>query len=254
MFFECKNLKSLDLSKWDVKNGGYFDSMFRSSGLESINLSGWSMNEAGTFVNAFSDCVTLTELNLSNCNLLVLYAYQTFKNCSSLHTLDLSGFDISAAMAVQEMFAGMTKLKKITISEKFSFNGCGTLMTEYPNPAILPTPDSSLIKGADGYWYNAETATAYTPENIPNNIAVTYLAVPGELTCATLIKYGTLVQMADAIRSINGSSVKYTPAEMITAITEFILMSSTEDSTKRFKLTVDDDGVLTTTEIVDDAI
>jgi hypothetical protein len=30
-----------------------------------------------------------------------------------------------------------------------------------------------------------------------------------------------------------------------------ILMSSTEGSTKKFKLTIDDDGVLTTTEIVE---
>jgi hypothetical protein len=33
--------------------------------------------------------------------------------------------------------------------------------------------------------------------------------------------------------------------------TEFILSSSTEGSTKKFKLTIDDDGVLTTTEIVE---
>ena len=34
--------------------------------------------------------------------------------------------------------------------------------------------------------------------------------------------------------------------------TEFILNSSTEGSTKRFKITVDDNGTLTTTEIVEE--
>jgi hypothetical protein len=33
--------------------------------------------------------------------------------------------------------------------------------------------------------------------------------------------------------------------------TEFILNSSTEGSTKKFKITIDDDGVLTATEIVE---
>ena len=35
---------------------------------------------------------------------------------------------------------------------------------------------------------------------------------------------------------------------------EFILNSSTEGSTKKFKLTIDDDGVLTATEIVESEV
>lgn len=220
MFQVCTSLTSLDLSKWDVSNVVYFANMFNNSKLESLNLSGWT-NTLGnaSLLYMFRDCSHLTHLDLSGWNVASKFCYQTFKNCSALEELNLSGLDVSVSNYMQEMFSGMSRLRKVILGSKFSFNGSGTLDEEYPDPAVLPSQSDADVPGADGKWY-ASDGTAYNPADIPNNVCATYFAVPDELTCDVLIKYGTLVQIADAIRAKSNSSIKYVPTEMAAAIIE----------------------------------
>ena len=65
------------------------------------------------------------------------------------------------------------------------------------------------------------------------------------------IKIGTADTSASHTISISGyieSVVKINPKYLPTEVNELIMNSSTPDSTKKFKITVDDSGALTATE------
>ena len=83
-------------------------------------------------------------------------------------SLDLSSFDTSSVTTMTNMFAGMFKLKEITLGEKFAFVG---------TDGYLPAQSSANIPYADGKWYNS-AGEGFAPSEIPAGTADTYSAVP----------------------------------------------------------------------------
>ena len=149
-FSECTSLQSLDLSSWDTskvqsfgRNGvGMFS---KCSALESVNLSGWDVscsgNTSGTgyLDSMFQNCKKLKNINMNDwkwegCRVRSMNSM--FANCSSLTSLDVSGFDTSNVTSMSAMFAGCSALPSLDLSEfntssvtdmGWMFNGCSKL-------------------------------------------------------------------------------------------------------------------------------
>ena len=111
LFWQCTNLKTLDLSDVDTSN---------------IN------NMSFTFCY----CSSLVSLNLSNWNTSNVIKMNTmFSSSNSLTELDLTSFDTSKVTTMNGMFNNCTKLKNIYVGENWDtsiadmtnmFKNCGT--------------------------------------------------------------------------------------------------------------------------------
>ena len=72
MFWECRSLKSLDLSNWDISNVKKMDYMFCDcESLEILNLDGWHINENAIYSNLFvpytyGGCKSLINISMNN--------------------------------------------------------------------------------------------------------------------------------------------------------------------------------------------
>ena len=91
-----------------------------------------------------------------------------FSGCSSLASLDLSGFDTSHATNMSGVFDGCSSLRAVELGEGFSFNGA----KDYCQ-CSLPAPSGD---GLSGLWKNLTTGEAYRYDAIPNNVAAMYFA------------------------------------------------------------------------------
>ena len=114
----------------------------------------------------FYGCFSLTNLDLSNFDTSqVTNMSAMFGRCSHLKSLDLSNFNTSQVTYMNSMF-GCPYLQQITFGANWNWVG---------TDSYLPTPDSTYIDGADGNWYDM-SGTAYVPNEIPSNTAMTYFA------------------------------------------------------------------------------
>ena len=183
MFAHCYDLADYDISKWQVTSAcTNFNATFHSTKVKSIDVSNWDVSNVIAFPQMFEDMTNLEEikgLNTWNTSNGIDFA-QMFMCCSKLKELDLSSFDTrkakadgtstspngSTASCTMDMFKDMTSLEKITLGEKFTFEGDGTADTKYYG--VLPTPTI-------GYWYTVD-GTQYAPADIPNLTSNTYYA------------------------------------------------------------------------------
>ena len=103
-------------------------------GIENLNTS-----EVKYMNFMFSECSSLTELDLSGFNTAnVEYMLFMFKGCSQLKTLDISGFNTANVYEMMGMFSGCSQLESIDVSGfntanvenmSFMFEGCSQLET-----------------------------------------------------------------------------------------------------------------------------
>lgn len=236
------HLKVLDLSSWNTSKVTDMNGMFQSSrDLVSIHFGeGWDTSNVVNMANMFNKCLSLIELDIAEWNTAkVTNMSNMFKDCSSLTNLDVSNWNTASATNMTSLFNGCQRLKKITFGSQFNFNGNGIAS------CVLPTQSNTYIDGADGNWYTLD-GTAYAPTEIPNLTAATYYA------SASFVKYernkNKIIDL-NGLDAYHSENVKYINDVIKTAKLVFILNSSTEGSTKQFKLTIDDNGTLTISEI-----
>lgn len=180
MFSGCESLITLDISNIDTSSVVRMNSMFAScSSLTTINLSGLNTLNVADMSRMFSNCQSLVHLGLAGFNTSsVRNMANMFWGCSSLETLDISGFDAKTIENMDNAFNQCCKLRQIQIGKQFEWKGASS---------YLPSPTSTSISGADGYWYDAATGDAYKPEEIPSNKAAMYVAVnPVKAPTATI--------------------------------------------------------------------
>lgn len=92
------------------------------SSLTSLDLSNFNTSNVEDFNTMFYNCSSLTSLNLSNWNTnRVTDMSNMFQDCSSLTTLDLSSFDISNVGNIGNMFYNCSSLQTLTLGPKFVF-------------------------------------------------------------------------------------------------------------------------------------
>ena len=121
MFNGCSNLKSLDLSGWDLKNLG------NGSGISETSL-----------INVFMNCENLEEIiGIENWDVSrIRKANSIFYHCG-VKKVDISNWNLTSCRVFQNIFAKCTNLEEIDMSNvKFSrqfsrlskaFEGCVSL-------------------------------------------------------------------------------------------------------------------------------
>lgn len=147
MFYECSSLQSVDVSRWDTRNMTAFYMMFYNctslrevrgsralfagdncgtnaafqmftgcSALPAIDVSGWKMSGVDTTKNMFRRCSSLSVIsgintwNLASCTNM----YAMFYGCSSLTSLNLTGWNTPIVQDMGYMFTRCTLLSNIS--------------------------------------------------------------------------------------------------------------------------------------------
>ena len=124
MFRRCSSLTTLNLSNFNTSNVEHMYRMFSyCTNLETLNISTFVTSNVSDIRGMFDGCSSLTTLDLSHFNLdkCKTYKYQfngsqLFYNCSSLGTINLSGWGeyISGTECdLSYMFNGCTNLTNI---------------------------------------------------------------------------------------------------------------------------------------------
>lgn len=206
-FSNFKSVKSLDLRTFDVSKVQFFCQMFENSpNLKRIKgLDKWNTSAGLGFDGMFERCSALEELDLSSFN--TTKAKNGVSASSNGHK----------TLTLNNMFLSCDNLEKVTVGANFSVNGDGT-NTKAANKAILPTPSSTYIPGADGNWYTFN-GDKYAPNAMKDRTAATYYASFDMVADAdVIVKNGSLIDTAKAIREKNGTTTQYTPSEFGAAI------------------------------------
>lgn len=257
MFWSASSVKEIDVSKWNVSKVTNFDHFAAHAGLrrkgienwkttsatnmnalfhncaeEELDLSGWDVSKVQFFCQMFENSPNLKRIKgLEKWNTSAGLGFDgMFERCYKLEELDLSSFDTSKAKngvdgstnghktaTLNNMFLSCNNLKKVKVGPNFSINGDGTNTTA-ANKAILPTPSTDYIEGADGMWY-AFNGEPHAPNAIKDKTAETYFA--SYALCADqdiIVKNGSMIEAAKAIREKNGTTDHYTPAQFGAAI------------------------------------
>ena len=169
MFRNCERLKSVNLSSFDTKNVACFESMFSGcSALESLDLSNFNTSHAvgSALSRMFQGCSSLKSLDVSSFDTSRITDFSSmFSGCDSLKSLDLSSFDTSRATKMDHMFGygGGGALSRVTLGEKFSFSKNGERLCSLPSD------------WGDAGWYDESAGKAYSADEIPDNVATTYV-------------------------------------------------------------------------------
>ena len=196
MFGNCPSLKSLTFSsRLDTSNVKSMRLLFAGcKALNALDISGFNTSKVTDMSGMFSNCTSLASLDVPsldtskvtdmsgmfrNCPIqtLELSSFETsqvadmssmFDGCTSLASLDISHFDTSSASNMANMFWNCSSLQSVALGDKFSFRGA-----KNARQCSLPKLKGD---GLTGFWENVETHELYAEDEIPNNVAATYVA------------------------------------------------------------------------------
>jgi surface protein len=182
MFAGCSNLRTLDLSGWNLSacttfGNAYNGGMFAQTGLNNLNVSGWTLNTStgatvslqGLFSQS-SSLSAVTGLNTWNVSRVNDFTYMVY-TCSALNNLNVSGWTLSTLPTMNINMSNMLSnfgTKTITgldtwnitrVTNFTSFLASTTLdTTTYSNMLIawdILDPVNSLAFNGGGSKYNA---------------------------------------------------------------------------------------------------
>ena len=121
LFYNCENLKQIDLSYFDTRNVINMSGIFYGcKNLEYIDLKTFYTNKVTNLNNMFHSCKNLKEINF--CNFYtknVIDMSYMFLGCECLQKIDLSNFDTKNVLDMSGLFYGCQNIKEIDLS---SFN------------------------------------------------------------------------------------------------------------------------------------
>ena len=117
LFYDCTNLKTLDLSNFDTSNVTDMSKMFDTcSSLTTLDLSNFNTINVTHMNFMFRSCYRLTTLDLSNFNTSnVTDMSYMFFNCQTLTTLDLSNFNTNKVRNIRNMFSSCFELTTVKV-------------------------------------------------------------------------------------------------------------------------------------------
>lgn len=216
---------TVDTSKWKIDSATNLGALFHTVKNEVIDVSGFNTSQVTGFGQMFEYCSNLKTIkgleNFDTSNGVDFQ--QMFSDCTNLTELDLSSFDTRKAKSgvkistnggtsavLSNMFNNTHRLQKITLGENFSFDGDGTATWA---KAVLPTPSSEYIPHANGYWYN-EADEAILATDVPTKTAGVYYAMSSKYRRQVLVSYGSMEDIAIAIREKTGVSDLLRPIDM----------------------------------------
>lgn len=138
-FTSCSNLTSADLHNLDVSDVNNFYDLFGwCRKLETVNLNGWDTGEVVTFTGMFRQCNALRALDDVSAfdTSSAVNMQNVFYGCKGLTQLDLSGWDMSGVTDMSGMFSDCEALVDLNITGweipgvlnlSYVFDGCSAL-------------------------------------------------------------------------------------------------------------------------------
>lgn len=120
MFYECENLTSLNVSKFDTASVTNVEAMFQGcKALTAVgDVSGWNTAKVTSMYQVFYGCEKLAALDLSGWNTTNVTNMQAmFLDCTSLTSVgDLSGWDTSKVTNMREMFCQCNLITSVNVT------------------------------------------------------------------------------------------------------------------------------------------
>lgn len=118
-FYNCTNLETLDLSKFNTSKVTSMNAMFANCyKLANINVAGFNTSNVTDMNSMFTGCKKIQELNLSGFDTKnVNNMGYMFQNCTELKKIELSGFNTSEVTTMIEMFANCSALTEMDLSD-----------------------------------------------------------------------------------------------------------------------------------------
>ena len=137
MFYGCKNMESLDVSKFNTENITNLSGMFLScEKLATLDLSNFDTNKVLNMSGMFRNCKKIEELDLSNFSTEnVTNMNYMFYSCNKLYKIDVSSFNTKNVTDMSSMYYGCA-FKNINIKNfdtssvtnmSMMFVSCGNL-------------------------------------------------------------------------------------------------------------------------------
>jgi len=124
-FNGCTSLTTMSLAGWDLTSctsfgWGYTGGFQSCTSLTSIDFTGCKLNTTSNvqFREVFYNCTSLTTVTgFNTLNTSKVYTmYQTFRGCTSLTSLDMSGMDLSNCSDFRQMFYYNISLTSVDVS------------------------------------------------------------------------------------------------------------------------------------------
>ena len=119
MFYNCKTIKSIDLSKFDSKNVINMSNMFfNCDNLSDINFTNFNTENVTNMNNMFCQCYNLKYIGLSSFNTSrVTDMSEMFRSCDKLTKIDLSKFNTQNVIDMSNMFSYCNNLTNLDLSK-----------------------------------------------------------------------------------------------------------------------------------------
>lgn len=137
LFWNCKNLESVDMSGADLSGCTNMTQMFTDcTALKYADLSDITASDDMNAYQIFQNCRNLETVDMTGFNFGKSSLYAFFQDCSKLKEVCLEGVDTSNVKAVNFMFSGCSSLKCLDLSDFDTsnvtnyydmFNGCTAL-------------------------------------------------------------------------------------------------------------------------------
>ena len=188
MFYNCKSLSSLNLSKFNtakVENMAFM--FYNCESLSSLNLSNFNTAKVTDMYSMFAGCSNLSSLDLSKFNTAkVTDMSYMFYNCNKLSSLNVTNFNTASVENMNFMFSYCQKLTSLDITNfntanveymSCMFRNCSALTTIYVSDKFVTgqlTSGSNMFAGCEnlkGYsnskidhtYANCDTDGYFTP-------------------------------------------------------------------------------------------
>ena len=183
MFWGCKKLTSLDVSKFLTSKVTDMSYMFYNcEGLRSLTLSNsFSTDKVTNMSNMFYNCKELTSLDLLSFNTAkVENMSDMFRGCSSLTSLDLSRFNTDNVTTMGCMFYDCSGLKSLKLSKFFKTDKVENMSNMFGYCSGLTSLDVSSFNTAKvtdmrGMFSGCQKLTSLNLSNF-NTANVTYMS------------------------------------------------------------------------------
>ena len=250
MFQDCKNLTSvtgLERIK-PSPNDAYTarDMFYGCSSLVSIGgIASLDTSRLGDASYMFSGCSSLTSLDLSGWDTSsVTILGSMFRLCSSLTSVNLSGWDTTLVTSMNEMFSGCTSLESVDLSN-FETPALRAIYNMFKNcPASV-----TFGTGFDTTNLNPDAPTASQPSFVESNKACEnvrthaivmsdeqFVAMPATEKAGTWVRGLELSYYATAYRSTDGRADAFGVDVTIGVIWETSATTTTRELTVYQKL------------------
>lgn len=195
MFQDCANLRKVNFDM-DTQNLLYFTEVFERCATLSEIIFGPKFNasKVSTFEEVFAGCANIKTLDISmfsfaaaqdcrcmfqGCTALTTVKFPTnvtapnlwsisamFAQCSSLQSIDLSGFDTSQVTEMDTVFSDCISLRSVKLGNRFKTSNTTTMSIMFNNCPMLTSLDLSSFDTHNVFRFSGMFASCSSLKNL----------------------------------------------------------------------------------------